>query len=251
MEFPSRAGKMLRGMLHRPSDTGGRSLPAVVMFHGFTGNRMEAHWIFVKCARALAQSGIASLRFDFSGSGESEGEFREVTLRGEIADGRTAVEFLRRQRGIDAPRVGLLGLSLGGAVAAALASSVEARAIVLWSALAHTARLREIVEASAQAIPNQAGMVEFEAHEVSPRFLDDVLKVEPARHLKRFKGPTLIIHPEKDEHIPVAHARAFFRASGAVAKELVIVSGADHVFKSISSEREVIGRTVQWFGQHL
>jgi esterase/lipase len=136
-------------------------------------------------------------------------------------------------------------------VAAALASSVEARAIVLWSALAHTARLREIVEASAQAIPNQAGMVEFEAHEVSPRFLDDVLKVEPARHLKRFKGPTLIIHPEKDEHIPVAHARAFFRASGAVAKELVIVSGADHVFKSISSEREVIGRTVQWFGQHL
>src|SRR5579864_8279648 len=121
VEFPSRTGKMLRGVLHRPSDAAGRSLPAVVMFHGFTGNRMEAHWIFVKCARNLAQAGIASLRFDFCGSGESDGEFSEVTLRGEIADGRMAVEFLRRQRGIDAQRVGLLGLSLGGTVAAALA----------------------------------------------------------------------------------------------------------------------------------
>jgi len=174
-----------------------------------------------------------------------------VTLRGEIADGREAVEFLRRQKGIDPERVGLLGLSLGGAVAAALASSVEARAAVLWSALAHTARLRELAEASAKPVPNQPGAVEYEAHEISPRFLDDVLKVEPVRHLKRFKGPTLIIHPEKDEQIPVAHARAFFRAAGAEVKELAIVSGADHVFKSLLWEREVIGRTVQWFGRYL
>jgi dienelactone hydrolase len=251
VEFPNRSGKTLRGMLHRPSKAGTHGLPAVVIFHGFTGSRMEAHWIFVKCSRALAHVGIASLRFDFYGSGESDGDFREVTLRGELADGRAAVEFLRRQKGIDPQRVGLLGLSLGGAVAAALASSVEARAAVLWSALAHTARLREIVAASSKPIPNQPDVVEFEAHELALRFLDDVLKVEPIRHLKRFKGPTLIVHPEKDEHIPVAHARAFFRASGAAAKELVIIPGADHVFKSVLWERAVIARTVQWFGRYL
>jgi dipeptidyl aminopeptidase/acylaminoacyl peptidase len=251
VEFPNRSGKTLRGILHRPSKAATHGLPAVVMFHGFTGNRMEAHWIFVKCSRALAQVGIASLRFDFYGSGESDGHFRQVTLRGEIADGRAAVEFLRRQKGIDPERVGLLGLSLGGAVAAALAASVEARVGVLWSALAHTARLRELIEAAAKPIPNQPGAVEFETHEISPRFLDDVLKVEPLRHLKRFQGPTLIIHPEKDEYLTVAHARAFFRASGAAAKELVIVSGADHVFKSVLWEREVIARTVQWFGRYL
>ena len=44
--------------------------------------------MFVKCSRALAQVGVASLRFDFYGSGESDGEFRQMTLRGEIADGR-------------------------------------------------------------------------------------------------------------------------------------------------------------------
>jgi len=85
---------------------------------------MESHWIFVKCARALARAGIASLRFDFYGSGESDGEFREVTLQGEIADARAAMDFFRRQKGIDPKRLGLLGLSLGGAIAASPTSTV-------------------------------------------------------------------------------------------------------------------------------
>ena len=68
----------------------------------------------------------------------------------------------------------------------------------------------------------------------------------PSRAL--YKGPTLIIHPEKDEAIPVSHARDFFRAAGAEAKELVIIAGADHVYTSIPWEQEVIAphRTVVW-----
>jgi len=207
--------------------------------------------MFVKCSRALAQAGFASLRFDFCGSGESDGEFRDVTLRGEIADGRATVAFLRRQAGIDPERVGLLGLSLGGAVAAALAPHVQAKVVVLWSALAHTARLRDLVKQLAKKIPGKPGALEFDAREISPRFIADVLKVEPVRHLARFKGPTLIVHPEKDEAIPVSHAHDFYQAAGADAKELAIIAGADHVYTSIRWEQEVIARTVQWLGRHL
>ena len=153
-------------MLHLPAAALKRPAPGVVLFHGFTGNRMESHWMFVKCSRALAQAGVASLRFDFYGSGESDGEFREMSLRGEIADGRAAVAFLRGQTGIDPERVGLLGLSLGGAVAAALAPSVQAKAVVLWSAVAHTARLRELVKQSAKKIPGKPGAMEFDAREI-------------------------------------------------------------------------------------
>jgi dipeptidyl aminopeptidase/acylaminoacyl peptidase len=251
LEFPSLAGKMLRGMLHLPADALKQPAPGVVLFHGFTGNRMESHWMFVKCSRALALAGIASWRFDFYGSGESDGEFREMTLTREIADGRKAVAFMRGQTGIDPERVGLLGLSLGGTVAAALAPGVQAKVVVLWSAVAHTARLRDIVEQSARKIPRKPGAREFDAREIGPRFIEDVLKVDPIRHLARYKGPTLIVHPEKDEIIPVSHARDFFQAARSEAKELAIISGADHVYTSVPWEQEVIARTVQWFGRHL
>ncbi len=251
VEFPTRTGKTLRGMMHLPAPPLKQPAPAVVLFHGFTGHRMESHWLFVKCSRALAKAGIASLRFDFYGSGESDGEFREVTLSGEIADGRTAVAFLRGQAEIEPERVGLLGLSLGGAVAATLAPSVHAKVLVLWSAVAHPARLRQLIEKSAKKIPGKPGAMEVDAREFNPRLAEDVLKVEPIRHIARYKGPTLIIHPEKDETIPVSHARDFFRASTAEAKELVIIAGADHVYTSVPWEQEVIVRSVEWVARHL
>ena len=251
VEFPNRSGKTLRGMLHLPAATVKRPLPGVVLFHGFTGDRMESHWIFVKCSRTLARAGIASLRFDFYGSGESDGEFREMSLTGEIADGRAAVAFMREQKEVDPERMGLLGLSLGGAVAAALSSSVRAKAIVLWSGVAHTARLRDLAMQAAKQIPGKPGAAEFNARELSPRLMEDVLKVDPIRHLARFRGPTLIVHPEKDDHVPISHAHDFFRAAGSIAKELVIVAGADHVYTSIPWEQDVIARTVHWFERHL
>jgi pimeloyl-ACP methyl ester carboxylesterase len=237
-------------MLHRPTGSGRRVVPGVLFFHGFTGDRMESHWIFVKCARALAQQGIASLRFDFYGSGESEGEFCEVTMESEISDAQTAVRFFRAQKGIDARRVGLCGLSMGGAVAACVAARLRVRALVLWAALAHTAHLRELAQGTT-LIPGGDGTREYNAHRISPRFLDHIEKVQPLESIAQFKGPTLIIHPEKDEYLPLAHPEDYFRASGAALKEKVIVSGADHTFSSIAWESDVIARTVDWFRTNL
>lgn len=251
VDFRNPKGKTLRGMVHLPHGAVKHDTPGAVFFHGFTGDRMESHWIFVKCSRVLAQAGIASLRFDFYGSGESDGDFREMSLRGEIGDGRAAVALLREQPEIDAARVGLLGLSLGGAVAAALASGVQAKALVLWSAVAHTSRLRDLMKQSTKKIAGTAGATEYNGHELSPRLIDDVLKVEPIRHLARFKGPTLIVHAEKDEAVPLSHAHDFVQAAGAEVKELAIISEADHVFTNVPWENEVIARTLRWFGRYL
>lgn len=256
VEFRNRRGKWLRGMLHRPRaarEQGRRGHPAAgaVFFHGFTGDRMESHWIFVKCARALERAGIASLRFDFYGSGESEGDFREVTLEGEIADGRAAVEFFARQKGIDPGRLGLVGLSLGGAIAATIASRARARALVLWAALAHPVELRALGETWAKPVAGREGARDYGGHEISARFLGNVSRVEPLESIARFKGPTLIIHPGKDEFLPLYHPENYFDAAGAARKEKVIVPGADHTFSSIAWEGEVVARTVEWFKKYL
>src|SRR3974390_1954250 len=145
IQFRNAENRLLRGMIHRPDEAGARRNAAGVVFlHGFTGDRMESHWIFIKCARALAEAGTASLRFDFFGSGESEGEFREASLETELADARAAVAFLGKQKGIDHKRLGLCGLSLGGTVAACTAPAARARALVLWSAVAHPSLLQAL-----------------------------------------------------------------------------------------------------------
>jgi dienelactone hydrolase len=191
----------------------------VVFFHGFTGDRMESHWIFVKCARALASRGIASLRFDFYGSGESEGEFRQVTLSGEIEDARMSVEFFRRRKDVDPKRLGLVGFSLGGTVAASIAARVKARALVLWAALAHPHELRALAERATLPLPRARGAREYNAHEVSANFLTGVDKIDPLEALTRFRGSTLIIHPEKDEYLSLQQSEDLLRKAGAAMKQ--------------------------------
>jgi dienelactone hydrolase len=250
VELPNSRGKLLRGMLHRPAGARG-PVPSVVFFHGFTGDRMESHWIFIKCARALASEGIASLRFDFYGSGESEGSFHEATLQSEIADARAAVRFARQQKGIDAARLGLCGLSLGGSVAACVASAARAKALVLWSAVAHPAILQQLSKKLGKPAPNHPDDFEYDARRISARFLNDAAKVEPLSAIRRFTKPTRIIHPGKDDTVPRSHAADFLQASGARIKQKVIIPDADHTFTSIAWESAVIGQTVEWFRRYL
>ena len=102
-------GQQIVGMLHAPDGAEGLS-PAVVMFHGFTGTKVEPHRLFVKTARRLAEEGFYVLRFDFRGSGDSEGEFREMTLEGEISDAKASLDFILSQPGVDRGRIGVIGL---------------------------------------------------------------------------------------------------------------------------------------------
>jgi alpha/beta superfamily hydrolase len=250
VEFPNARGKLLRGMIHQPAGVRSR-VPGVVFFHGFTGDRMESHWIFIKCARALAQDGFSSLRFDFYGSGESEGEFHQATLQSEIADARAAVRFMQQQKGIDPARLGLCGLSLGGCVAACVAPAVKAKALVLWSAVAHPAILQQLSKKLGKPSPNPPGDFEYDARRISARFLQDAAKVDPLGAVRRFTRPTRIIHPGKDKTVPRFHAVDFLQASGASIKQKVIVPGADHTFTSIAWESAVIGQTVEWFRRYL
>lgn len=248
VQFSNARRKLLRGMLHRPA--GGRGkCPGVVFFHGFTGDRMESHWIFIKCARTLARQGIASLRFDFYGSGESEGSFNEATLQSEIADARSAVRFVQRQKGIDADRLGLCGLSLGGCVAACVAGAANAKALVLWSAVAHPAILQQL--SGRLGNPSLTGDYEYDSRLISARFLRDAAKVDPLKAVRRFRKPTRIIHPGKDATVPISHAEDFLHASGASVKQKVIIPGADHTFTSVAWESAVIEQTVAWFQRYL
>ena len=127
--------QQINGILHSP--TGYEApCPAVAFFHGFTGTKVEPHRIFVKTARELAAIGFYVLRFDFRGSGDSEGDFSEMTIGGEVSDAIKSVDVLTAMQGVDAERIGILGLSMGGCVAAFVSGQdTRVKSTVMWAPL--------------------------------------------------------------------------------------------------------------------
>jgi dipeptidyl aminopeptidase/acylaminoacyl peptidase len=199
----------------------------------------------------LAANGIAALRFDFRGSGESEGDFEQVTVSGEITDALAALEFLRKQPEIDHERIGLIGLSLGGCVAACAASrDGKVRALVLWAAVADLKGMRERMQPEVQELLEKQGWIDFGGWKVSKNFYDDAEKIDPLREVLRYEGAVLIVHGANDPVVPVDHAHRY-HAAFQCKKQLHIIPDADHTFARLNWEEEVMRVTLEWMKTHL
>lgn len=233
VSFPSQ-GETVVGMLHIPAR---RPAPGIIMCHGFTGHKAEAHRLFVSAAREFCQKGLVVLRFDFRGSGDSAGEFRDMTVSGEIADAAAALDYLASRPEVEVKRLGVLGLSLGGCVAACLAGrEPRVGGLVLWAPLAHP-------ETPFERLGPEFGdkqVLDFSGWGLGRRFLEDLPNIHPLEEVRRYTGPALVVHGEKDEAVPVAAAEEFAAALGKESK-LHIVKGADHVFSSLAWQSEAIG----------
>jgi len=237
----------------------------VLLCHGFTASRNESHWIFVKLARALAKSGIAAYRFDFRGSGESTGEFSTMTIRREIGDARAALGLLAGEAGIDRSRLGLLGLSLGGCVAANLAArDARVRSLALWSAVGDTSRWFRSAKRRHIAMPwdpkarrprGPGGVFDLGGHALSPDFFTGAPKVNPLTALRtcRRRFPVMLIHGTADAAVPVSTADEYFDVllRGGYPVRKVILAGVDHSYNRLDWEAEVIRMTTGWFKRTL
>ena len=253
VEFKSGANT-LRGMLHAPDGAGPH--PAVMLLHGFTGNRVEANFLFVRIARRLCKAGMAVLRFDFAGSGESDGEFGEMTTSREIADAEAALDYLAGLEIIDAGRIGVTGLSLGGCVAAMLSGRrrADVKALALLAAVGDgpdTARRLEKWRLELVAAPAEG--IDIGGLYLSPDFQPDLASLDPATSAGSFPGPVLVIHGDADETVPLTDAHAYrdARAGSDHPTRVEIIEGGTHVFESVA-HREIICRLLtDFFGEML
>ena len=127
-QSPRGTGRRLFGIWQ---GTGPAPRATVLYVHPFGEEKKSAHRAFVETARALAAEGVASLRFDMTGCGDSEGEFRDATVAQWIDDIASAWAEMRR-RAPNAPSA-LIGLRLGGALAALAAPRLPSlSALILW-----------------------------------------------------------------------------------------------------------------------
>jgi hypothetical protein len=232
-------GQAVFGVLHLPEKA---ESPGIIMCHGFTGSKSEAHRLFVNAARDFCEHGIAVLRFDFRGSGDSAGEFREMTVSGEIADAGAALDYLASRPEVEADGVGVLGLSLGGCVAACLAGrDGRVKSLVLWAAAAHPEGLHERLKPEF----GDREVLDFSGWGLGRGFLNDLLEVHPLEDAAKYTGPTLIVHGENDQAVPLSHAHDFEKALGG-SKRVRVIAGADHVFSNLTWQSEAVSTSRQF-----
>ena len=200
-----------------PGESGRRDL--VVVAHGVTSHK-ERPWLVALCD-ALAEAGIASLRFSYSGNGESEGRYEHSTITKEVADLGSVLDAL------EGWHLAYAGHSMGGAVGTIrCASDPRIRAFVSLAGMVHVWEFMQRLFGHLR--PGHDVMLEKPHCPLSQHFLDDAKAIgdvlEPA---KRITIPWMIVHGSADEIVPFQDAIDVHRATEG-RPDLVELPGVDH-----------------------
>lgn len=251
VEIQSR-GLTLRGMMHIPEGITGK-VPIVCIFHGFTGNKMESHFIFVKLSRMLKDKGIASVRFDFGGSGESDGEFIDMTMSNELEDAKAILHYARSLDFVDADKIGVVGLSMGGAVASMLAGDCKEyiRSLCLWAPAGNMGELimHDRSKEDLEQI-RKTGYWDLGGLLLGAGFIDDVLSLDIFGKAAGYDKNVLLLHGNKDDTVPISTSEKYLKIYGTKAA-LHVIEGADHTFNKKDWEGEVLSYTAGFLQEEL
>ncbi|MBM3789222.1 MAG: alpha/beta hydrolase [Acidobacteria bacterium] len=230
LEFRGALGAALVGRLERPA---GEPVAFALFAHCFTCSKdLKA---VGGISRTMAGQGYAVFRFDFTGLGESAGDFGETDFSSNLDDLIAAADFLRRE--FRAPRL-LVGHSLGGAAVLAAARRVpECTAVATIAAPSDTEHLRDILVSRAPEI-EAAGVAEVRiggrSFRIRKRLLDDLAEAHVRNNLARLDRALLIMHSPEDSVVDVEHARRLFEGARH-PKSFVSLDGADHL---LNDERD-------------
>jgi uncharacterized OsmC-like protein/pimeloyl-ACP methyl ester carboxylesterase len=247
VRFPGSQGGELVGRLESPD---GEVAATALFAHCFTCSKdlKAAGWL----SRALVDRGIAVLRFDFTGIGESEGDFAATDFSSNVADLEAAGAYLRA-RG-QAPRL-LVGHSLGGAAVLVAASAFpEAVAVATLAAPSDPSFIADVLRRRAPELA-ESGAVEVDlgggrAFRITRDLLAD-LEEQPLRQAVSDLGkPLLILHSPDDAVVPVAHAERLF-AAARHPKSFVALPGASHLLADAGAARYAGEVLAAWAGRYL
>jgi uncharacterized OsmC-like protein/pimeloyl-ACP methyl ester carboxylesterase len=201
-------------------------------------------------SRALADRGFAVLRFDFTGLGESEGDFAGSDFSSNVSDLVAAAEFLRAER--EAPSL-LVGHSLGGAAAIVAAARItEVRAVATIGAPSEAAHLRDTL---LRENPELEGSEEAEVELGGRRFrihrqlLEDLGAQNVDAAVASLARPLLVLHAPDDEIVGIEHAERLF-AAARQPRSLISLDGADHLLTEPPGARRAAEVLAAWASRY-
>ncbi len=202
---------------------GQNSYPLVVICHGFTANKNQP--MLMKLADYLEAAGIASIRFDFNGHGDSEGRFQDMTVPNEIEDVKHVIEYARDMRGVTS--VSVAGHSQGGVVTSMVAGQLGSEEIKSIALMAPAAVLRD------DAIRGLLFGNQYDSINLAEYYDFDIGRGAQTLPIyetaENYDGPVFIVHGLIDTVVPYTYALRYQEIYHGGA-ELELLEGFDHSF---------------------
>jgi uncharacterized OsmC-like protein/esterase/lipase len=231
--FKNESGTTISGRMDLPADR--EPLAYALFAHCFTCTKnLKA---IAHICRALTDHGMAVLRFDFTGLGESEGDFSETNFSSNIKDLIAAADFMKKE--FEPPGI-LIGHSLGGAAMLHAGSRIgSTRAVVTIGAPADTTQLKNSLKDSWKHIEKEGRAkitIGSRSFTVKKQFLDDLEEVQMQKAIRHLKKPLLIFHSPVDEIVDAENAATIFKAAFH-PKSFISLDKADHL---LSNEADAI-----------
>lgn len=242
VSFVGAAGAELSAVVRRPP---GAVRGSVLMAHCFTCSK-DLHTT-TRLARRLADAGWITFSFDFTGLGESGGEFATSSVSTNVGDlRRAAVAMLQNDIG---PCL-LLGHSLGGAAAVLAAASLHTvDGVICIASPADVDHIRHLLPEGAEREEDRFEVcIGGRPFELDPQFLADLDEHDVLDAAARLQRPMLVVEAGNDAIVGRDQTRALAAAGGA---DIEVVDGADHLFSSRAHAAELSDIVVNWASRSL
>lgn len=217
----------LRGILSTQTDD--PSKPIVLFVHGHSSDKNTKN--FVRFAHIFNDNNIPSLRFDISGHGESEGIFQEVTVSQAVDDILSAIKFLKEKR---YKKIGLIGSSFGGLASIIVASKISD--LFCLALISPVSNYEEKYKLEGEQFLNdwkQKGIRSYQSGRkgeltLKYSFYEDAMRNDAYPAASKIKAPTLIVHGDNDDIVPLSQSVRFSEL--VPGSQLEIIHDADHTY---------------------
>lgn len=241
----------LRGTLVRPNKTG--KVPVVMMFHGFCVDKDEQGKTFEKLARKFAEQGIASVRFNFAGTADSDGEFCDMTINTEAEDAEAVLTYVKGLDFADPDKIGAMGMSMGGVVCSILAGRYpdEIARVCLWAPAA--CLTDDAKNGSVRGTVFDAGnppetLTFSDGLTIGRRFITEAADIDIYEIARGFQKKVLILQGDMDPIVSLDYAKRYL--SIYEDSSLKLIPGAGHGFWG-REEEQIHDLTVGYFAKEL
>ena len=235
----------------------GTKVPAVIMLHGNGSTRHEAGNAYDYTAPEMAKAGIATIRFDYIGNGDSTGDYIDFTYDKGVEDAMKCYEYLSTLDVIDMDHVGIMGWSQGGRLALLTAGRNDVFTSVCTWAGAYD---QKGTDAEQYEIAKENGYYEVtyswrEPLKQSPAYYECAMSIDYPAEVANIKAPILAINGTNDTTVVPETAQAIIDASTSEGSQVLLLEGGDHTFGVFSGDdtilKTLVQDTIDWFNKTL